>query len=76
MQDTPPLLIIEFLHRILDIFVEYFGEVDEGILILSRLSILSVLSTSILILSINVSASVAVYIFVSISILSTYLYKI
>ena len=29
VQDTPPLLIIEFLHRILDIFVEYFGEVDE-----------------------------------------------
>ncbi|CAM9727877.1 unnamed protein product [Chrysoparadoxa australica] len=28
-QETPPLLVIEFLHRVLDIFAEYFGTVDE-----------------------------------------------
>lgn len=27
--ETPPLLIIEFLHRVFEIFEEYFGSVDE-----------------------------------------------
>jgi AP-3 complex subunit mu len=29
-KDVAPLLVIEFLHRIIDIFVEYFGAADEG----------------------------------------------
>jgi AP-3 complex subunit mu len=28
-RETPPLTIIEFLHRVFDIFYEYFGSVDE-----------------------------------------------
>ncbi|KAJ1444817.1 Mu homology domain-containing protein [Pelagophyceae sp. CCMP2097] len=28
--DVPPLLVIEFLHRVVDIFVEYFGASDEA----------------------------------------------
>lgn len=27
--ETQPLLIIEFLHRVFEIFEEYFGSVDE-----------------------------------------------
>lgn len=26
---VPPLFIIEFLHRVVDIFAEYFGECSE-----------------------------------------------
>jgi len=29
-KDVAPLLVIEFLHRVVDIFVEYFGSADEG----------------------------------------------
>jgi AP-3 complex subunit mu len=28
--ETPPLIAIEFLHRVFDIFEEYFGTVEEG----------------------------------------------
>ena len=28
-EDTSPLLIIEFMHRVVDMFVDYFGAVDE-----------------------------------------------
>ena len=27
--ETPPLVAIEFLHRVFDIFAEYFGDVEE-----------------------------------------------
>jgi AP-3 complex subunit mu len=27
--EVPPLLVIEFLHRIIDIYTEYFGSVEE-----------------------------------------------
>ncbi len=27
--ETSPLLIFEFLHRVADIFIDYFGEIDE-----------------------------------------------
>ena len=27
--EVSPLLIIEFLHRVVDVFMEYFGSVDE-----------------------------------------------
>ena len=26
---VPPLFVIEFLHRIMDVFTEYFGECSE-----------------------------------------------
>ena len=26
---APPLFVLEFLHRVLDVFVSYFGDVDE-----------------------------------------------
>ena len=29
-KDAAPLLVIEFLHRVVDIFIEYFGAADEG----------------------------------------------
>eukprot|EP00952_Eustigmatos_sp_NYUAD-ZCMA_P003335 14580-Eustigmatos_ZCMA.PRE.1 len=30
MTETPPLLVVEFLHRVADIFREYFGGVDDA----------------------------------------------
>ena len=27
---VPPLFVIEFLHRIMDVFAEYFGECSEA----------------------------------------------
>mmetsp|Transcript_66907 Transcript_66907/g.151152 ORF Transcript_66907/g.151152 Transcript_66907/m.151152 type:complete len:430 (-) Transcript_66907:265-1554(-) len=27
--DVPPLLVMEFLHRVVDVFLDYFGAVDE-----------------------------------------------
>jgi AP-3 complex subunit mu len=32
VQETPTLLVFEFLQRLIDIFVEYFGEFDETII--------------------------------------------
>ena len=29
-KDVSPLLVVEFLHRVVDIFVEYFGSADQG----------------------------------------------
>ncbi len=29
-KEVQPLLIIEFLHRVFDIFIDYFGSVEEG----------------------------------------------
>ena len=29
-KETAPLLVVEFLHRVVDILVEYFGSADEG----------------------------------------------
>lgn len=28
-REAPPLFVLEFLHRVLDVFVSYFGDVDE-----------------------------------------------
>ena len=28
-EETPPLLVIEFLHRTVDVMVDYFGAADE-----------------------------------------------
>jgi AP-3 complex subunit mu len=37
--ETQPLLIIEFLHRVFEIFEEYFGSVDEVTIKVGRLTV-------------------------------------
>lgn len=31
-QEVPPLFVIEFLHRVIDTFVDYFGDCSESII--------------------------------------------
>lgn len=31
-QEVPPLMIIELLHRVVDIFIDYFGDMNESIM--------------------------------------------